>query len=128
MKQFSILFCMIMLIACGKSDVNPDDNMIKIGESFTADDGTEISFLGLVEDSRCPSEAVCVWEGQAKVNIRVVPNATAHDIELTKRAGHPELAVTMVEDKTVRLVDVSPYPETTLLIDSSEYIITVEVE
>jgi len=43
---------------------------IALGETLTAGD-VILKFAEVLEDSRCPKDVVCVWEGQARVHVTV---------------------------------------------------------
>jgi len=86
---------------------------LKIGEKAQINDDIvkEVTFAEVVEDSRYPSKVICVWEGRAVVKLTLNINEELVDIELTDRAGRPQLAETEIGGRTVRLVSVTPYPE-----------------
>lgn len=72
---------------------------------------TRLTFREVTEDSRCPSDAVCVWEGAAKIAVTVSRNGgPAETALLSLTAPNNE---TRVADLFVRLVALAPYPATT---------------
>ncbi len=84
-----------------------------------------IEFADLTEDSRCPVNVTCVWEGQVTVALNISIDDTASgSISLTSRAGHEELALADINGYSIRLAKVEP-PKTQDEIDFSEYIITL---
>jgi hypothetical protein len=84
-----------------------------------------IEFADLTEDSRCPVNVTCVWEGQVTVALNIsIDGAESGSISLTSRAGHEKLAIADIEGYSIRLEKVEP-PKTLDEIDFSEYIITV---
>lgn len=86
-----------------------------------------IEFADLTEDSRCPVNVTCVWEGQATVALNIsIGGKESSSISLTSRAGHEKLAIADIEGYSIRLVKVEP-PRTRDEINFSEYIITVIV-
>jgi len=97
---------------------------IAIGES-TQVDGVEIGFVAVTADSRCPTDVVCVWAGNAAVELRV------------SRDGSPEETIELnstVEPRSIewngvllRLVEVRPEPISTQSIDPGDYSVRVEV-
>lgn len=65
-----------LVLGCINSRTLPPQ--AKLGEPFwipvgraTQIDGLKLKFVRVVEDSRCPSDVVCVWEGNAKVELAV---------------------------------------------------------
>ena len=46
---------------------------LRVGETATiADTGLRVGYLKLIEDSRCPPEVTCVWEGDAVVRVSLI--------------------------------------------------------
>ena len=87
-----------------------------------------IKFLNITEDSRCPSDVVCVWEGQATVVVNIVKNnQNLGDFSLTNRAAHEDLAMKNFDGYSIKLMKVDPYPKSTQRIDTSDYTITLIV-
>jgi hypothetical protein len=84
-----------------------------------------IEFVDVTEDSRCPVNVTCVWEGQATVVLNISTEGKDPDsVALTSRAGHEKLALADIEGYSVRLVKVDP-PKTREKIELAEYIITL---
>lgn len=76
----------MLLSGCGAADPGPasPDGGVEVlevrgsdafrlapGESARLPGGTVVSFQGVESDSRCPIDAVCVWEGNAVVLVRL---------------------------------------------------------
>ena len=75
---------------------------LRPGESVTIQPtGLRVSFQGVVEDSRCPADAICVWAGDAVVALSV----GARDLQL-RSSSAPE---SVVGAYRVRLERVEPY-------------------
>ncbi len=90
---------------------------IPLGET-TIFEETAFTFESVIEDSRCPKDVTCVWEGQAKIRVviesssdRVIKQIVFHG----ERFG-TEKENTLVETKTKKLIGyrLSPYPESSL--------------
>ena len=88
---------------------------LKIGQTAVfQDEELEIQFWNLPEDSRCPSDVVCIWEGQARIILRVGKTGEEkQEVEVTSRAGHVDLARSRFGDYTIDLIAVDPYPVST---------------
>jgi hypothetical protein len=86
-----------------------------------------IEFADVTEDSRCPVNVTCVWEGQATVALDISREGKSpRSVALTSRAGHEELAVADIDGYSLRLVKVEP-PKTREKIELDEYIITLTI-
>lgn len=58
------------------------DVKVQINKSVTSG-SLKIEFVELVEDSRCPADAQCIWAGNAKIKVRVsFRDGRARDYEL----------------------------------------------
>jgi hypothetical protein len=89
----------------------------------------KVTFLNVNEDSRCPSDVQCVWEGQAKVQINVLKNnQDIGTFNLTKRAGHDELSVLNVDGHSITLEKVDPYPVSTKKTGTADYSIVLKIK
>jgi hypothetical protein len=89
-----------------------------------AETSTRIRFEGVLNDSRCPSDAVCVQGGDAVVRIQVLPDgslASTYDLHTanTQPVTHGGL--------TIALVQLTPYPFGSKTIAQSEYRATLLV-
>ncbi|MYL97017.1 hypothetical protein GR702_04400 [Novosphingobium sp. FGD1] len=81
-------------------DQAPSLTYARLGESVTVD-GPRVTPLQVLEDSRCPMNARCVWAGQVRLKVRI-DSGTGGVVELT--TGKPA----MVADGTLELVEVRP--------------------
>jgi hypothetical protein len=102
-----------------------------LGEMLPIDDsGLSVKFTAVPEDSRCPADARCIWQGRAVVTLEVhAADAPLQALtlaipgDLTPDA--PELQA--VGGYTLRLVDLAPYPATTGG-DPGPYVVTLVLE
>lgn len=69
---FAVLGCLLAASACKKSDsptdkpANSKDTIyLKVGELWEHPSLTfQVSFDSVLSDSRCPLDAICIWEGR----------------------------------------------------------------
>lgn len=79
---------------------------INVGASDTIS-GLTIKPIRVVEDSRCPPEAVCVWEGRAVVETYLADASGSKQVQLILRSGEPSHAFSRYN---IKIVDLQPYP------------------
>jgi hypothetical protein len=112
MKAVLLLFSLSLFLASTCEDAAT----FPLGESFTMSPQQElvnkpaditIKWLEVSEDSRCPKNTNCVWEGQAIVNLLV----NGGPVTLTLRSGKPDKAQTLVGEYIFTAETLSPYPE-----------------
>ena len=100
------------------ADAAPDAQTVTTGEPVVLGlgdaveiGGHEIRFVDVVEDSRCPEDVTCVWEGRAKVRLAAsAPGAEPSREVLTLPYGamtDDERDVWTVGGMTVRLLALS---------------------
>jgi hypothetical protein len=83
-----------------------DSVQIRVGETISVE-GTRIQFESVVSDSRCPMDVVCVWEGDAAVQISAQQGADTQLMQLhTTLEPHNSTA----HGYRIELRSVSPYP------------------
>lgn len=90
---------------------------IPLGETAIFE-GTTFTFESVVEDSRCPKDVTCVWEGEAKVRVVIETDSDRMEKQIIfhgVRFGTEEENL-LVETKTKKLIGyrLSPYPDTNL--------------
>ncbi|GGZ08775.1 hypothetical protein GCM10011614_24610 [Novosphingobium colocasiae] len=73
----------------------------RIGETVAVG-GPRVTPLTVLEDSRCPMNARCVWAGQVRLSVRVETGAGTRDMEITTGKPLP------VADGTLELAEVQP--------------------
>lgn len=83
-----------------------------------------VRFVELVEDSRCPTDANCVWAGNAIIKIRVRGFGRTHDLTLDTN-GRKQAVV--AEGYQFKLVGLTPQPRTNIRINRNGYVATIEV-
>ena len=113
---FFALFALLFLVACNKDD----DQSVDLNQAFELeyratsefeDGNLSITFENLIEDSRCPDLALCIWEGRAVVEIKVQEDdAIAMYILATSNSMDGDSLLTFQHnDYKVKLLDVQPF-------------------
>ena len=102
---------------------------LKIGEQGKIEDiDLCLDFSDILQDSRCPTNTACFWEGQAEVQFNLQMDGKPQELILVSRAGSPQEAEKTIGERKIRLVSVSPYPKTSEPIPKEDYIITVVID
>lgn len=117
-----VLFSSMILLVCAcqnslthKNYNHGDEIVLKFGQQIIFDrDKNAVHFKDVVEDSRCPSNLVCIWAGNGKVRLQV----NNSDIELNTYTEPMKMAVGNIK---VQLVDLTPYPEDSDPIKKEDY-------
>jgi hypothetical protein len=136
MKRLSLLATLLLLTLaagchveqfCDRPIPLDRDTDLKVGECGTIESSdVVIRVLTVVDDSRCPTDVTCVWEGNARVSMEYqIGGGTAIPFELnTHNTMQQSIDVGLYN---VSLVDVKPHPLSTVKIDPNEYVATIHV-
>ena len=107
-----LLMCLLLPVACAVTDTTTKPHSeeahsrvtLGLGQSTQLGDGSQLTYTSLVNDSRCPPDVQCVWEGDAEIALRWKPvNNSARDLRLhTSSKGGATSA--RIGERTVTLV------------------------
>lgn len=104
--------------------VQAQDIRVGIGQTKTVN-GLKIKFDRVLEDSRCPVGTECIWEGNARISIKVTANRQKpRTIELNTNSGDKSVNI---GGRIIELVSVSPERTAEKPIPSSVYRIRLRV-
>src|ERR1051326_103184 len=111
-----LLAFVVIAISCSRSvDVNRINTypFVHLNEctnwSFKYNQGW-ICLTGIIEDSRCPSDVVCIWQGEATATFRFTENGNSHDLTLSpKSSPSPFPSDTTVAGYKIEFINLYPY-------------------
>jgi hypothetical protein len=128
----------LLLAGCSSfAVVGPDGDTARLDEPFTLAPGQsirirgtllDVRFVGVTDDSRCPSDVVCVWEGDAAVGVEteLVGVPESHTLHTTGGPGGGPRAVER-DGYRIELEELRPYPVSDQAIAPAEYRATLVV-
>lgn len=85
--------------ACRIRPINPDPVQAYLGEPFWLRVGQtvnivnqplQITFREVLQDSRCPSDVVCIWEGEVVLALEAKSGDTIETLQFNVRGGGVE--------------------------------------
>ena len=121
----------VLALACdsgvGPSAVEPPPEVTLAPNQTARIAGTDVTigFEGVREDSRCPVDVTCVWEGNAAVGLTLVQGSTRRT-EILNTAIDPRFVD--VGDVRLEIVNLSPRPHTERAIAPEDYRVTLSVK
>ena len=125
---FSILFFGVMIMTSTSSFGETIHTLdfpiaLKVGETANIDSELEMTLLD-IEDSRCPSDVTCIWQGTVTAKISLEKGA--------RDLGVYNISMDMGENKMfdgyyIRLTNVEPYPVSTEPLELTDYTLTFVV-
>jgi hypothetical protein len=139
LKEFlmrSIAAVILMLLAsttivfAGKA--SSEELKVKIGTSKTAKTGKiSIKFVEVIEDSRCPEDANCIWAGNAKIKVTVSRNGRDRQtFELNTSLPNDNSGDHFISYNGLKitLIGLTPFPSASKAIDTKAYESTFVIE
>ena len=120
---------MSALAACGGGSISPglgEKFALKAGETgdITAE-GLTIKFEEVLNDSRCPDGATCIWAGQVQCLVTIDLTGKKEQITLTQ-LGSAE-STTQTYNRYHLVFNVTPYPKLNQAITSTDYRLNLTV-
>jgi hypothetical protein len=126
-KTLAFLIGLTLLIAAcvplgGSATLNP-------GESYTSGDGNvTVTVLQVLEDSRCPADAMCIWQGNVKVLVEITVGTETQQATLTLgELLDGDVTSVTIAGHTVELTQVEPYPLASQPTDPADYEVTLKI-
>jgi carboxymethylenebutenolidase len=144
LKTFGICMSILILSMLQSADAQyggpaiPSDPSVypRLGEEFQLGPDKSAFFdskniligpLGVTEDSRCPADVLCVWQGRVSVLVNVM-QGQQNIGGITLTLGEDEnLALQTFDEYYIKLIKVEPYPFSSHEIQTSEYVATLRV-
>jgi len=128
MKKLLILVVAIVglvVAGCGHTgEVKAD-----LGQEFTLSIGQtavvrgenlRITFLEVLEDSRCPKNVTCIWAGRVRCLVEITDKDGSQEVELTE-PGLTDKSTGQIYQGYQLTFRVQPYPEAGREISAEEY-------
>lgn len=129
-KQATAVMSALVLFSSTVAFTQAQEVSAQLDEPFELGFGQEASiesediavkFEQVVQDSRCPSDVVCIWQGQATVSVSVqVGNDEPQELSLTLGADASLSAA--FGQYSVKLLGLEPYPQSSTQIDPEDYV------
>lgn len=122
-----VMAACLAMAACGNKVGTPSGEKVPLGQEFTlavgqsavVEENVRLTLKSVTDDSRCPVDVTCVWEGDAKVSVDVLTPTPREEHELhTSGRFDREAKHGAYQIKLVRL---EPAPRSTAPPSSSDY-------
>jgi len=119
-----ILSVFLLWSGCGSGKVQAglgEEFSLSVGESVEiAGEDLSITFEDVIEDSRCPKDVECIWEGRAVIALRITKAGTSHDITLTEPGLSEQYSTETFQDYKFSF-QLEPYPVEAEIISNDKY-------
>ena len=123
----------LLLVACGSSPTDPGNPVrdativAQFGKSTQVNSDVRVSFVQLVEDSRCPASVVCAWAGNGAIRLDITTGGRTQPITLNTAGGSFFPREASAAGYTFTLVQLDPQRQTTDEIPAEQYRATIRV-
>jgi len=123
-KQMKTLFIILVTITAMAHSCSKDGDKrlaegefeLKLHESASGNlngNKVKLSFDAVVSDSRCPANAMCVWQGAATATFSFTKKNNTHRFNLSTLTMEPHYRKdTVIEGYKIEFIHLLPYPGT----------------
>lgn len=122
MKTFLIILS-VATISLGNSCSKSGDKRLREGtielklyesaEGTIKGDRVKLGFEAVVSDSRCPANAMCIWQGAATATFSFTKNGDSHRFNLSTITMEPDYTKdTVIAGYKIEFTNLLPYPGT----------------
>jgi hypothetical protein len=133
-NRLFVAVILLVLVSCKKQPVAANENSIpnyipvSKEQSFDMDGQILTCTLDtVIQDSRCPIKATCVWEGAAVARFKIKLDNTYSSITLaTTRFGEYDSSTVMAGFK-IEFINLAPHPELDEPINYNDYVAEVKI-
>ena len=102
---------------------------LKITKSAKVVNGDlRLTLTGIPEDSRCPEDANCIWEGQVRLFVDAAVPAKKESIEFKIEKSKMGKVSRNFQNYSITVVKVEPMTKAGLRIPKEDYVVTFLVE
>lgn len=130
------IFALIIgsFISCKEDPTESEDSLVfntaidlKSGSNISNND-LQIKLDSVTSDSRCPSDVVCVWEGNAAVRFEIDFNDEKLQFTLNTHGSNNMKSDTVFGKYIIEMTELIPYPVSTSTINQENYEATLIVK
>ena len=120
MRQFLTFALLAVVMVSSAYSFTPETVSVKAGKQAVAKRSKlKIKFVSVVEDSRCPVGAQCVWAGNARIKVEIsVPKGEKKTFEINTETGPKG---DQIGGYAVTLDSLTPYPNASKPTDPKKY-------
>ena len=113
MKKLLLMFSLASIISCQvldqKQHTAATTFLVPLGNTITTS-GVAITLDAVLEDSRCPRNTTCIWEGRAVVKISIKhPEQKIREVTVVFK-NQEQSIISRTEDAVFTALKLLPYP------------------
>ena len=126
----SFIAVVVLITACSKTNSQLKEGYLPVTkcQAFNVGGGTlTVCLDSVLNDSRCPSNSICVWQGLATARFSVRENNKAHTITLATRNFGFYRRDTIVEGFRIEFINLGPQRKDETPVNYNDYIAELKV-
>jgi hypothetical protein len=121
----------LVLSSCNKSTELTGDSSFSLNDTLQLpinksainnENQITVRIDSVLNDSRCPSDVVCVWEGNAAVRFILNNDGEETKFVLNTHGGDNFRKDTIIVGYSIQFVNLKPFPVSTRKISNDEYV------
>lgn len=132
MKTYLTLICLLLFSAFAKAQ---DTTKVEVPKIYvkayqgaaTSIDYTSLRLVQVLQDSRCPKGADCIWAGNAKVEVEITNEKGDKITKQVTLNGKQLPAIYTGDGLEIFIRGLAPYPTINSKIKSSDYYLQLEI-
>ena len=127
---FFIAVLAVYVVSCKKQHDNQDKNFIPVNKcrDFNTDGKTiTVCLDSVLQDSRCPADAMCIWQGTGVARFKVNTQNSIHIITLATPTSPTHSKDTAVAGFKIEFINLLPNREMIKPYNYKDYVAEVKV-
>lgn len=125
---FILIIPLLTLISCDDNlqslQFTPGEEVeFKIGQTISTNNNQISLEIIDINDSRCPSDVQCIWQGEARITFELNNNGKK-EFTLTTLELEPDT----IDNYIFTLKSVEPYPISTKTLELDDYTVKLKIE
>ena len=101
--------------------------VLQINRTVSFEDKYTVTFSKVIQDSRCPADAICIRGGDATIQVELESSESGkREFQLTLDAGYHD-SIKEFDGYLMKIVSLEPYPLSSVPTNPSDYVATISI-
>jgi len=128
--KFLLVFLLFSVMSCDESMTEPiftigKESKFRTNQLYSSSDGSATFIIKTISDSRCPEDAICIWQGEISLTGEWIEKDTKTAIELHSVLTNQQITP---QGLTMQLLDAKPYPKLNKVSKPDELVIRLLIK
>lgn len=131
----SFLATTLLLVACNNK-LKIDANTVNLNETFSlklneiaklSEGGLQLKLTGIPEDSRCPEDANCIWEGEVRLFVEAADPSNKKTLDFKIEKSKMGRVSRVFQNYSILVEEVLPLTKSGSRIPPEDYVVQLKV-